>query len=375
MTRTNRRSVSIAPRHNKATLSKGQKAFNTLIRQIEKRRNRLVAWEAAGPVFQKKYLDELLPLERASTDLQVKMVSRLDDAGNQKGLTASERRMISELITGLAGELLEERDDPQLKAIYNRLGPSDYDSEAAAELEDMKSVLEAMLGVELGDDLDMNSPDEVLARAHARMQEQQAQEIAENQAREERRANGKNTAKQLAAQARQEAEQAQLSQSIREVYRKLASALHPDRESDPQERERKTALMQRVNQAYAKNNLLQLLELQLELEHIDQSTINDISEDRLKHYNSILMEQLGELDQEIHHVEAGFRQAYGIPPFIDVSPDTVVRNLAGDITELQHSIRDLEKDLLAFEDLRKLKTWLKHLKRQQAALRFDEMPF
>ena len=51
-----------------------------------------------------------------------------------------------------------------------------------------------------------------------------------------------------------------MSQSIREVYRKLAGALHPDRESDPQERERKTALMQRVNQAYAKNNLLQLLD-------------------------------------------------------------------------------------------------------------------
>ncbi|MGF6408819.1 molecular chaperone DnaJ [Paraburkholderia sp. MM5482-R1] len=375
MTSAHRRSVSIAVGHNKASLSKGQKAFNTLIRQIEKRRNRLGAWEAVAPAFQKKYVDELLPLERLSTDLRVKMVYRLEEACNQKGLTASERRMISELVTGLAGELIEGCDDTQLKAIYNRHSQSDYDSEAAAELEDMKSVLEMMLGVELGDDLDMSSPEEVLQRAHARMEEQQAQEVAENQAREERRAKRKKSAKQLAAQARQEAEQAQLSQSIREVYRKLASALHPDREPDPQERQRKTALMQRVNQAYAKNNLLQLLELQLELEHIDQSAVNNISEYRLKHYNSILKEQLGELDQEILHVEAGFRQAYGIPPFIEVSPDTVIRNLAGDIAEIQHSIRDLEKNLLAFEDLRKLKIWLKDLKRRQAALRFEEMPF
>jgi hypothetical protein len=283
--------------------------------------------------------------------------------------------MISELIAGLAGDLIEESDDAQLKAAYNRHSQSDYDSEAAAELEDMKSVLEAMLGVELGDDLDTNSPEEVLQRAHARMEELQAQETAENQAREERRAKRKKSAKQLAAQARQEAEQAQLSQSIREVYRKLASALHPDREPDPQERERKTALMQRANQAYGKNNLLQLLELQLELEHIDQSAINDISEDRLKHYNSILKEQLGELDQEILHVEARFRYSYGIPPFIELSPDTVVRNLAGDIAELQQSIRDLEKDLLVFEDLKKFKSWLKGIKRRQAVHRFDEMPF
>jgi hypothetical protein len=35
------------------------------------------------PIFQKKYVDELLPLERVSRDLQVKMVYRLDDTGDQ----------------------------------------------------------------------------------------------------------------------------------------------------------------------------------------------------------------------------------------------------------------------------------------------------
>src|ERR1700687_1493348 len=141
MTRTNRRSVSIAPGHNKASLSQGQKAFNTLIRQIDKRRHRLGAWEAVAPVFQKKYIDEFLPLEKICTDLPVKMVHRLEQACDQKGLTKSERRTITELITGLAGDLIEEQDDAQLKAIYNRHSQSDYDSEAAAELEDMKSVL------------------------------------------------------------------------------------------------------------------------------------------------------------------------------------------------------------------------------------------
>ena len=375
MTKAIRQAVSIAPGHNQASLSRGQKAFNTLIRQIEKRRNRLRAWEAVMPAFQKRYIDELLPLERESTDLHVKMVYRLDGAFDQKGLTKAERRTISELIAGLAGDLIEESEDAQLKVIYNRHSQSDYDSEAAAELEDMKLALETMLGVELGDDIDMSSPDEVLQRAHARMEEQHTHEAAAAQAREAQRAKRKKSAKQLAAQAKQEAEQAELSQSIREVYRKLASALHPDREADPQERERKTGLMQRANQAYGKNDLLKLLELQLELEHIDQRAINDISEDRLKHYNKILREQLGELDQEILHVEAGFRHAYGIPPFVEVSAGTVMRNLSNDIAGLRQSMRDLEADLLVFEDLKQLKGWLKHLKRRQAALHFDEMPF
>jgi curved DNA-binding protein CbpA len=375
MTRTHLKSVSIAPAHNKPTLSKGQKAFNTLIRQIEKRRARLGDWEIVAPAFQQKYVNELLPLEQTSTDLQVRMVHCLDQACDQKGLTPSERRTIASLITGLACDVVAENDDPELKAIYNRHAQSDYDSEAAAELEDMKSVLESMLGVELGDDVDMSSPEDVLQRAHAQMQQKQAEDAAESQAREDRRTRRKKSARQLAAEAQKQAEQAQLSLSIREVYRKLASALHPDRETDPQERERKTALMQRANQAYEKNNLLQLLELQLELEHIDQRAINNLSEERLKHYNTILKEQIRELDQEIWHVENGFRFRYGIPPFIEVSPHTVMRNLASDIVDAQQNIRSMEKDLLVFDDTKKLKAWLKNLQRRQTVPRFDGMPF
>ncbi|MDB5832255.1 MAG: molecular chaperone DnaJ [Caballeronia sp.] len=375
MTRTNPRSISIAPDHNKSPLSKGQKAFNTLIKQIEKRRARLSAWEAAMPAFHRKYLSEFAPLEQTSVDLRIKLVHRLDQVYGQKGLTKSDQRTIADLISDLAGELVAQDDDPELKTIYNRYSESDFDSEAAAELDDMKSALEAMLGVELGDDVDMSSPEDVLQRAHAQMEQMQAQDALENQAREARRAKRKKTPRQLAAEAREQVEQAELSLSIREVYRKLASALHPDRETDPQERERKTTLMQRVNQAYSKNSLLQLLELQLELEHIDQSVINNIGEDRLKHYNKILKEQVGELDHEILHVENGFKHSYGIPPFIEVSPGTIMRNLAADIFSLQESLHALEHDLLVFDDVKQLKGWLKSVKRSLATPRFDDMQF
>lgn len=146
MTRTNLRAISIAPDHNKAHLSKGQKAFNTLIKQIEKRRARLSAWEAAMPAFHRKYLSEFSPLQQTSIDLRTKLVHRLDQTYGLKGLTKSERRTIADLISDLAGQLVAESDDPELKTIYNRYSESDFDSEAAAELDDMKLALEAMLG-------------------------------------------------------------------------------------------------------------------------------------------------------------------------------------------------------------------------------------
>ena len=151
--------------------------------------------------------------------------------------------------------------------------------------------------------------------------------------------------------------------SVRELYRKLVSALHPDRESDPQERDKKTALMQRVNHAYDQKNLLLLLELQLE--HIDQTTINNIAAGRLNHYNKILKEQLDALEHEILHIEDTFKIQFGIPPFAKISPSAVMRNLAADITGLQHAIRELEDDLLVFQDIKKLTAWPKATRRRQ----------
>lgn len=375
MTRTHVKTVSIATNHDQSQLSKGQKAFNNLIKQIEKKRAQLASWESIVSPYQQKFTNEMLPLVETSVALQVKMVHCLDRASDQKGLTKTEARMISSLIADLASELLAERDDVALKAIYNKHSNSDYDEEEATALQDMKSMIENALNIDLGDDLETASPADVLQRAQEQIHERQRQEEADWQMQEERRAKRKKSAKQLAKEAQQEAEEKQISQSIREVYRKLVSALHPDRETDALERERKTALMQRVNQAYGKNNLLQLLELQLELEHIDQSAINNLSEDRLKHYNKILKEQLGELDMEIHHLEDGFRAQFSISPFVAISPSTLMRSLVSDIVGIQQAIRDLENDLLAFEEIKKVKAWLKEMRRQPRMDDFYDTPF
>lgn len=214
-----------------------------------------------------------------------------------------------------------------------------------------------------------------MRRAQAQMEEKLAQEDAARQAQAEHKAKRKKSAKQIAKEEKQQAEAQQISQSIREVYRKLASALHPDREPDPQERERKTALMQRVNQAYEKNNLLQLLELQLELEHIDQGHLNNLGEERLAHYNKILKEQIYGLDDEINHVEGDFRRRFGIDPFVQLSPASIMRHLATDIALTQQAIRDTKKDLADLQDIKKAKAWLKKMRRGSRMDYFDDCPF
>ncbi|MPV65244.1 J domain-containing protein [Burkholderia sp. BE17] len=367
--------VVIAPSHETASLSKAQKTFNTLVEQIEKRRERLGAWEAVMPVFQKKFVDGLLPLEQASTALRIRLLNLLDDAFLQKGLSKAEQRTLSALIADMARNLLDVSDDAQLKVIYNRHAASGDDDRAATDRAPTKQASEPTPAAEPADDLDTLSPDELAERMQAELDEQFKRDMADHEAREAQRAKRKKAPRQSAAAAKREAEQAESSKSIREVYRKLASALHPDRETDPREQQRKTVLMQRVNHAYAKGKLLQLLELQLEIEQIDRRAIDGLGEDRLTRYNGILEEQLRELDQEIQHVETGFRRTYGIASSVKVAPDTVMRMLTRDIAGMQRSNHDLTMALREFDDPEKVRDWLKDMKRRQASSRFDDDPF
>ncbi|MCA8500701.1 J domain-containing protein [Burkholderia multivorans] len=361
--------VAIAPGYESTRLSKARKTFNALVEQIDKRRERLAAWEAVMPAFQKKFVDGLLPLERTSTALRTRLVHLLDDAFLKKGLSKAEQRILSGLIADMARDLLDVSDDAQLSVIYNGHGGSGIDSDATTDRRTTNTKPEPTPGDAPIDDLDTLSPEELAARIQAELDEQFERDMASHAAREAQRAKRRKAPRPSAAQAKREAEQAASSRSIREIYRKLASALHPDRETDPREQARKTALMQRVNDAYAKGKLLQLLELQLEIEQIDQHAIDSFGEERLARYNGILEEQLRELDQEVQHVEADFRRTYGIASSVKLAPDTVMRVLARDIASVQRGIHELNVALREFEDLDKVRDWLKDVKR---GIRFDD---
>ncbi len=124
--------------------------------------------------------------------LQAKLVHCLDRVSDEKGLTRTERGVIARVIADVAGQILAGRDDAELKAIYNKHSRSDYDGEEAANIKGMKSMLEDVLGVELGDDLDMSSPEELFKRVEAQMQEEWARNNADRQAWEDRRPKRKN---------------------------------------------------------------------------------------------------------------------------------------------------------------------------------------
>ena len=199
---------------------------------------------------------------------------------------------------------------------------------------------------------------------HERAAEQARRAEEYRQARGAKRPKG---AKAQAAQAQREQAAKEVSQSLREVFRKLASALHPDREPDAKERERKNELMQRVNAAYEANDLLTLLNLQLEIEQIDAAHLATLTPQRLAHYYQILREQLDELEAELRRFQQPFRmlmESWGAR----LTTEEVDRRLSADIGQLRAAILELETDLVAFRDPERLR---KSLDEQELEEEFD----
>jgi len=351
--------VHIVSQNKQSTLSKSQKLFNNLIKKIDAERKRLVAWQTMIPLYHQKHASEFAPLTQTFNELRAELVRLFDKASAEKLFNKNDKAKLKDMISTIAAELIVENDDEDLKRIYNKHSGGDIDAEIKEEKSAMKAMMQDILGIDLGDGFDFGSPESMMAHVSEKMRQKLEDEEQVRQDYQKRNVKRKRSPKTLAREAKQEAEAQNISQSIREVYRKLASALHPDKEQDALERDRKTALMQRVNIAYNNKDLLKLLELQLEVEQIDQAAINTITEERLKYYNKILAEQSKELRMEVSAVSDFFRIRFNIAPDVSLSPETAIRSLEDDIKNLKKDISGLKDDLYLFQDLKNLK---KHLK-------------
>ncbi len=348
--------VCIEESHQQAYLSPAQKKFNRLIQKIDAQKKLLVAWQETIPQCHQK-IARMTPLNDTFCEHQAEMVAMLDTLYTNEKFTHHQQDKIAHLITSMCEKLISQHGREDLKPIYDYYSEQNYDdviqedNEMASKL--IKSMFEKEFGVELDDsEFDFSDREGTTARLTEKMQEQQRQA-------QESRSRRKKSAKQLAQETLEQEEEANISKSIQAVYRQLVAALHPDRELDPTEHQRKTELMQKVTVAYGNRDLLQLLELQLSVEQIDQHKINNIAEDRLKHYNTILQNQLEELQQEVKLMEQDIRQMVGLAPYEHLSPKRVSALLNEDIHRLRNQISRIQHDLRLFNDVKQFQSWLK----------------
>jgi len=247
---------------------------------------------------------EILPGTEALALLQRQLIEQLDallthpPAGLK--LTRRRRDALIELLLERIDDAVGDDGDEALEALYehycgvslaeHRLQDQDLELEFAEEM------ASSLFGDEVVADHAAESVEDLLRHVQARMDQRFEAEQREREDRADQRRRSRGPS---AAQARKEQAAQAAGASVREVYRKLVSSLHPDRESNPDERTRKTGLMQQINKAYESNDLLTLLTLQMEVEQINAAMLAALPIERLQHYNQVLHEQLRTLQAEL----------------------------------------------------------------------------
>ena len=122
-------------------------------------------------------------------------------------------------------------------------------------------------------------------------------EYDEQQHEVEREQHRLNRQKQKREQAQKMAEQ-----SLKTVYLKIASIIHPDREQDEQLKVEKTEMLQHANAAYEQQDLFYLLKLQIQVEQNRGMAQKGLSNEQVKFYKLALDAQKQQLDAQIDDI-------------------------------------------------------------------------
>lgn len=352
-----RQSLQVPPRAPNARLPLEQERFSYLMRQIEKVRISQTELEATILRFRQDHTQKLQPLRASLAAACRESVYAIDRLLDQRGWSAADRAALRDILCGTAEVLLETNaNDAEIKALFDKHSTTDFDTAKQNEFQRLKAQAEEITGLHLGEDEGVRTEEDLVQRMYQEMAARETAAEAERGEKAQRR-------RKSAAQQRSE-DNAQLArQSLREIYRKLASAVHPDRESDPDRREQKNALMQKINQAYAANDLMSLFETQMQIEQTDATHIAKLSTQRLRQYNKLLAEQLAKLKANISQMEAGFYMEQGFEPGTGMNVQTLARRTQRQARQMRAEIARQQQFLRVLADKAATKRWLKQQRR------------
>ncbi|TXH71103.1 MAG: hypothetical protein E6Q83_02545 [Thiothrix sp.] len=306
-------------------------AFEQVLAAIALEKKRLAEWQALADLHQREVLAKYLPLRRRYAEQQAILVQLMDEHLHQERFTPQQTDKLSQLIRLLCEQILAVIPEPRIESIQQRHVFQATPTQVAGN---KKMLLEQPAQYE---------DDEFEA----------AQQAAANQ-----RAAYKQAAKQQAKQAREQTASLKSTQSIRAVYRDLVARLHPDREPDPIEQQRKTMLMQQVNLAYQAQDLLKLFELQLAAEHLSPRQSKQIATEQLEHYQRVLMKQLQQLQTASQNLELGLKAAAHLRPSELFSAKRLKQSFKADVKLLQQQLSAIQSLLQALRDAQSFKLWL-----------------
>jgi phage gp37-like protein len=344
-----------------AKLGPEQKLFNELLEKIENCGRSITELTRLAESHRPERMAKISPLLEKVRQWDTKLVLFLDVRLQQpKGLSKKQQENIAYIAIAIgyglirSGEVSEELSAAvdRLSDLYGDDDEVDTEADTEADLAGLKSTIEDMMGINLENEEGLDSPEQMMAAA---MRKRQESYEAWREAKEARKSKKKKSAKEIAA----EQEGMDAESALKQIYRKLASALHPDREPDEVKRIQKTVLMAQVNSANDKKDLLTMLRLQLQIEQIEPAAISSMADEKLRHYNRMLKDQLKTVQMEqvqlTERIRDEFNLYYGV-----INPKALQKALRADVLELTDQADRRQFEYINVQNDKNLKAWAKH---------------
>ena len=339
-----------------ARLSPAQQRFNRLLAKIDKLKSQVAEIQTLTDVYRPLYQSTLEPLREQQKGTMRCMALWLDERLERKGLTPVQKRNAIEILCGLC-ETLAAGGDEAMAALHDKRSPLSLREVEQGHAAEMRALMEGMLGKPLDIDAQHESLDPLQAVMRASQEHLQQAMQAEQDQREAAQARKKK--KPTAAQRKAGQQQEDAETVLRQLYRQLVSALHPDRERDPAEHHRKTALMSEANAAYGRQDLVALLHLQLRIAQADTQDLLQQPEDRIAAMSLLLKQQAAELENELFARQEHLGEELGLEFYQAPTAAMLRSQLAMQEEDLKDELSLMEWDLEMVQTDAGLKRWMK----------------
>lgn len=277
-----------------------QRRFNELLGKISAIKDEIAAWKSVHQILEGEFVTALIANETLIGRLKIESLLVMEAMSFEKAAKAKlgvRFQRLHEAMVAILESVPSSAHDADWEALLGRLMQKSKADLVKEELSATQEAFVSEFGEQFLEGFEGASVEDFAHFARAKLEN-----AAPPEPEPPPRAQGKR--KNNSAAAKQAQVQSDLKQTLREVFRKLASALHPDREKDSATREQKTELMQRVNNAYAADDLLALLLLQVEVAQLDAASMRELPQARLISYNTTLNAQYQELQKQLHAAQA-----------------------------------------------------------------------
>lgn len=332
--------------------SAAMRAYNLQLTRIDKLRSQLAEMDALAQRHRMELHGMVDPLRRQLAREQRALALALDAHLQGKLLSRVQADTARTVMCQLA-RVLADGGDAAMRELHDRHSPRTLAQLRQDAADVLRQRLESVLGEPLDDEGQDLSAEQLLRAGMARLR--QAQEDVRQHRKEA--AQARRARKKPGATARQ-TEQHDADTLLRRLFRQLASALHPDRETDPQARLHKTALMSEANAAYEKRDLVALLQIQQRAEMADPAAVQRLSDERLGLLTLLLKQQVAELERERAGRQSALTHEFDLSDGMPMNANTLQQSRIEQTRALERALGQVAQDRAQADDPARLKRWL-----------------